>query len=93
MGVPFDETAIRSALASSTDKCPCCGTKMGSTPKRGKNRWASVDRVIPSAGYVNGNIAIICYRCNVLKSDGLLTEFECIVTYIRKTTQATQGIE
>lgn len=90
MGVPFDEMAIRSALASSTGMCPCCGAKMGSAPKHGKNRWPSVDRIIPSAGYVSGNIAIICYRCNVLKSDGVLTEFECLVAYIRKTTQGDE---
>lgn len=81
-GEEFDEVAPRALLQDLPKKCQCCGVEMGDQVVRGKNRWASLDRIRPDQGYVRGNIGIICYRCNVLKSDGTKEEFEAIVGYL-----------
>lgn len=80
--VAFDEDAAHALLHSFPKNCKCCGAEMGEQTVRGKNRWVSLDRIRPDQGYVKGNIGIICYRCNVLKSDGTLEEFEAIVRYL-----------
>ena len=68
--------------------CCCCGAELqyevqsnGHTP-----HWAtpSMDRLDPSKGYISGNVYIICWRCNILKKDGTLAEFEAIAKYMRE---------
>ena len=81
-GMEFDEQAVRNLLGEMPKNCQCCGAEMGAQVVRGKKRWASLDRINSEEGYVKGNIAIICYRCNVLKSDGTLEEFEAIARYL-----------
>jgi hypothetical protein len=45
----------------------------------------SLDKIIPELGYVPGNVAILSYRANRLKSDATLEELEALVAYIRET--------
>ena len=85
-GWEFDELAVRSSLVDLPRNCACCNIEMGSEKVNGKSRWPSVDRVDPKKGYIRGNIKIICYRCNVLKSDGQIEEFEAIARYMRAST-------
>lgn len=85
-GLSFDDAAIARILADYEEDsdCPCCGSTMGVRVFAGKKRWPSVDRLDPRAGYVAGNMKIICYRCNFLKSDGTIKEFAKIIEYIRR---------
>jgi hypothetical protein len=57
---------------------------MGDRVVRGTYRWSSLDRIEPRHGYVRGNIGVLCYRCNNLKRDGMLDEFEAISAYMRR---------
>ena len=59
-GVPFDlskeywDTLIKG-------ECEYC--------KRSPSTWFGVDRVIPSLGYVTGNVVSCCFDCNLDKHD------------------------
>lgn len=52
--------------------------------RRGPHPQApSVDRVIPSLGYVKENIRIISYRANFIKTNATLSELEMVAAYVR----------
>ena len=65
------------------NKCPVFNIpfKLGNFSDRATH--PSVDRIIPSLGYTKGNIKIISYRANQLKSNGTLDEFRKILTYMK----------
>lgn len=72
-GVPFDLDADYLRRIWPADNCcPIFGTPF-TDPRRvsGKGRWqsASVDRVVPARGYVEGNVALISVRANSIKHD------------------------
>lgn len=46
----------------------------------------SLDRIVPSLGYVKGNVIVISYRANRLKNDGTAEEHEAIARFIRSRT-------
>ena len=50
------------------NKCPILGTEFKSGIKN-KNVLPTLDKIIPSKGYVRGNIAVISFRANQIKSD------------------------
>ena len=64
-GVPFTLTA---ADLSFPETCPICDEVLVRGEKKGESSAPSVDRIIPSLGYVPENIIIICMRCNIRKS-------------------------
>jgi len=41
----------------------------------------SVDRIDPTKGYVKGNVIMVSYRANFLKSDASMDELQSIVTF------------
>ena len=55
--------------------CPVFGTPLGDD--------ASIDRFIPSEGYVAGNIHIISLRANVVKGNATLEELEAVVAWMK----------
>lgn len=59
--------------------CPILGIKLDWNDRNSK---PSVDRVIPSLGYVKGNICIISMKANTLKSDGTAEQHRAIADYI-----------
>jgi len=44
----------------------------------------TIDRVIPSKGYVKGNVAIISLRANRKKQDSSIEEVEHILAYMKR---------
>lgn len=53
-----------------TDTCPYLGIKLNLMSTSGNSMDAmSIDKIIPSLGYVKGNIQIISYKANVMKQD------------------------
>lgn len=79
-GIPF---AIAVSDVRIPEFCPILGIRieMG----RGKNRVASptIDRIVPSLGYVPGNIAVISFRANRIKNDGTAEEHEAVARFMR----------
>lgn len=81
IGIPFNLT-IEDVEAPSF--CPILGIPL--IRNKGK-RYASpnsptVDRFIPSIGYVKGNVQVISHRANQIKSDASLEELKKIVTWM-----------
>jgi hypothetical protein len=74
-GRVFEEVASQELLTNIPDMCPCCDKTMSWLETSGKGQRTfpnapSIDRVNSSLGYVVGNVRIICYRCNSIKSFG-----------------------
>ena len=54
-------------------------------PKRDRvphNDSPSLDRINPKRGYVEGNVALICFRCNKIKSDATQRELRMIADWM-----------
>ena len=67
------------------EKCPILGIEIKVSNGRGPtDNSPSVDRINNDFGYVKGNVDVISFRANSLKSNGTLKEFEAIVNYIKK---------
>lgn len=62
--------------------CPVFGVKLEKGTKGNNPNAPSLDRVIPSLGYVIGNIIVISQRANVLKRDATLTELNRLVAWL-----------
>ena len=64
--------------------CPILGIEIKRKDGRGGREFSpSLDRIIPSLGYIKGNTAVISYRANRIKNDGTAEEHEKIAAWIR----------
>lgn len=72
-GVPFSITPSDISIPT---VCPVLGIPLVYGAKIGKPQPGSLslDRIIPELGYVRGNVRIISFRANTLKSDATLAE-------------------
>jgi len=92
LGIPFDRDEITLGylvdLIERTPLCPCCGKEIDYGYREGKfrDRSPSIDRCVPSLGYVPSNIALICWRCNNLKRDATADELEAVARWMRSHT-------
>jgi len=66
------------------EKCPICEVVLRSSSGRMNQSSPTLDRVDSSGGYVPGNVAVICHRCNFVKSNGTAELHERIAAYMRK---------
>lgn len=65
--------------------CDCCGGEMlvGPKPQMGPAlNSPTLDRINTHLGYVRGNVALICWRCNRLKSDASSDELRMIANWM-----------
>lgn len=74
-----------------TANCECCGTPLTlgfdareTRDHRSNYKSPSVDRVDNEKPYEIGNIAIVCWQCNMRKTDLTLKDLEMFKTYILK---------
>lgn len=63
------------------DKCPVFGCSMLVEDRFDR---PSLDRIDTTRGYVRGNVCIISYKANSLKSNGSLHEFEAVLGYMHR---------
>lgn len=93
-GLPFDRflftvTHVEAALRKDP-MCECCRSpfqfqfEFAVERKGPRPNSPSIDRIIPRLGYVKGNVAILCWRCNNLKRDATAEELEKIAAWMRK---------
>ena len=87
-GIPF---TIKFEDIETPEFCPVFGTKLeyGASQKvngkqtRNKNK-VSIDKLIPELGYVPGNVFVISWRANNLKSNMSVDELEKILDYMKR---------
>ena len=82
--IPFD---IEVEDIKIPDVCPVLQLplkfKVGTTKGGASDNSPSLDRVNPSLGYTKGNVRVISYKANRLKSDATLEELELILKDLR----------
>lgn len=64
--------------------CPVLGIPMMRKSKTLDNR-ATVDRLIPSLGYVKGNVAWMSSRANRIKTDATLQELQLVAQFVENS--------
>lgn len=67
--------------------CPvlCIPLSFGATRKEDRSHSPSVDRIDPKLGYVPGNIVVMSYKANTMKSNANLAELEALVAWLKKS--------
>ena len=71
-GIPFDLKVEDIVIP---EFCPLLGIKLNTKPDK-VNRWSSpsIDRLIPTKGYIKGNILVCSMRANTIKNNASLDE-------------------
>jgi hypothetical protein len=82
-GIPFD---IELTDISIPEICPVLGIPIDIKLGRGRRQpdSPSLDKFIPSKGYVKGNIQVISWRANWLKNNGTTEEWIKIAEWCQK---------
>lgn len=87
LGVPFNLTkAYLEELW--TGRCQCCDRKLCRDNKSSNSQYA-LDRIRPVLGYVFGNVAFLCARCNRIKYNASIHELETITKWLRGLERST----
>lgn len=85
-GVPFD---LEESDIVFPDVCPVLGIPVfllrTDGPRKRTDNTPSLDRVIPSLGYVKGNVHVISWRANRLKNDATMDELRKLLNYMEET--------
>jgi hypothetical protein len=64
------------------NRCPILKTTFLCGMEKGNPAGPSVDRIVPSLGYVPGNVAIISYRANRIKIDATILELRAVADWM-----------
>jgi hypothetical protein len=91
LGVPFDLT-LEDIFIPPT--CPVLGIPLFVSPEGRRGACPnspSLDRLIPSMGYVRGNVAVVSWRANRLKSDGTSDELQLVAAWVRATMEKAEA--
>lgn len=64
-------------------RCPVLGIPLRPEDPSNSPHLPSLDRLVPSKGYVKSNVRVISLRANKLKNDARLEELEAVVRYVR----------
>lgn len=81
LGVPFD---LREEDIVLPKICPVLGFPLEVGEGRLQFNSPSVDRIIPSRGYVTGNVKVISYRANTIKLNATIEEVEAVLRYMKE---------
>ena len=78
-GIQFDLTHDDIVIP---EVCPVLGIPLKISDGYATGSSPSVDRFDPSRGYVKGNVNVISYRANTIKSDASLEELQKVIDYM-----------
>lgn len=79
--IPFDLKPSDLVIPS---HCPVLGIEIKRTGVKRTGNSPSLDRIIPSRGYVKGNVIMISWRANDLKRDASIEELMAIAKFYKK---------
>jgi len=79
--LPFDITLADIVIPT---HCPILGIPLISQAKRMGPNSPTLDRIVPSKGYVQGNVQVISQRANVMKNDASLAELKMFAAYVQR---------
>ncbi|MBP0492193.1 hypothetical protein [Roseomonas indoligenes] len=79
-GIAFTLSASDIAVPAA---CPVLGLALVVGGQRDNS--PTLDRLVPSLGYVPSNVRVISYRANRLKSDATLDELKALVAYLEES--------
>lgn len=65
------------------DVCPVFGTPLRACPEKRSMDSPSIDRIDNDKGYVPGNVAVISYKANMIKSIGTAEDHEAVAKWMR----------
>ncbi len=63
--------------------CPVLGIELKMGIGYAKEYSPSLDRIDPSKGYIKGNIVVVSYKVNTIKSNATINELEQVLTYYK----------
>jgi hypothetical protein len=78
--VPFAITEDDFAIP---ECCPALGVKLRQGSRYDHSAAPTLDRVVPSLGYVPGNIRVISHRANLIKNNATVHELQNLVWYLQ----------
>ena len=87
-GVPFGFDSFEHfiSVVDMPDKCPVLGIQLDYRCRDyDKAAKAHIDRVVPSSGYVPGNVKIISAKANQLKQDNNVDTLQALLNYMKDT--------
>jgi hypothetical protein len=73
--------------------CPVLGIKLSMGDGKLHDFSATLDRIKPDLGYVRGNIAVISYRANRIKSNGTAEEVRKVADWMDAQTKEAANAE
>ena len=84
LGLPFDLTLED---IQNSGVCPILGVTMERGKSNDKGIWTSpsVDRIVPELGYTKGNVQVISYKANTMKSNATPEELRMFAKWVLKT--------
>lgn len=78
-GVPFALTADDIEIP---ERCPVLGMRLRqSSTGRAQPSSPSLDRIVPSKGYVKGNVLVVSSRANTIKGNATPAELRAVAVY------------
>ena len=83
-GVPFSITDEDFEIP---EFCPVLGIKLEGGTKKYHDASPSLDRVIPSKGYVPGNVVVMSFRANRIKGDASREELQTVINWLDAQTK------
>jgi hypothetical protein len=73
------------------ERCPVLGLPLKQATDHTKDCSATVDRLVPELGYVQGNINVVSSRANLIKSCGNAEEHRQVAAWIEAETLKLKG--
>jgi hypothetical protein len=69
--------------------CPVLGIPLKPTIGKCSANSPTLDRIDSSKGYTRGNVCVISFRANTIKSDATAEELEAVARYVRTASKTT----